>query len=1073
MKSASSISSRFIFFAIFWVFMSAVTVGSAQNLLTNPGFEGTGTGSITGWNAGGGTISASAAQKRSGSYSGLDANRTATWNSIYRNLLPLVSPGKSYRYSVWVRLGTGAAANTSLVIAKTDANPRSYTTLQSALASSTGWTQLSGVFTYSPGGTATELIAYVDCATATRDVYMDDASFELMDNVLVNGDFEKGTTESWSGAGSASVAINTAEKHSGTYSGFVSGRTDNWHGAWINNLRTTLVSGKTYRVSVWVKPAGNADLKVQLTTKQTNDGADAYGPLLQERVCAAGEWSELSGGFKYVSNNTSALSVYLYCNDDKTSSYYVDDAKIVIDEVAVDLAEQGSLITQKATGFLHGLGDMQPSQAHYEPLKPRIQRFPAFLGSPNMLGAPSGFSAPGYMNRLKAVGARQQIVLSDEYMWFGHHLSWGWPGDAEHNGKTSYQILDEKIDALLDYSLANFPASAGWNIEWDIWNEPDLTYFWGRSQAQFFATWKHAYERIRAKDPGAVIVGPSIGYFSTNAVPSVWGGWIKQFLLFAKDPDGNPVTNDSVLPDIVSWHEMVNPKEIPEQVKMIRGFMAANGIADRPIDVNEYQGPGENLMLSPGNTVQFLSQLEKTDIRHAIRACWNDNDADGNTNGLFPGRLDNIMTPSPFQPRAVWHVYNSYAGMSGKKISVSQGGFLAGFGAADNAAGRATLLVGNDGTQAFTTKLTINNLSQLADFTTAGKVRVRIREIPFSGMNALVAPTEVSSSIATPLNNTLEVPLNVTTRGAYEITLETAVPKVLSITPLPGAGTSALQYRVIFDRAVTGFDSAQDVTITGSGASAAFGSIVPESATNYLLNLINVTGSGSFTVQVIGVGVSSVENGLSAVDSDSSPAVFTLQTPVVGSGTVTRAPDSAAYPSGTIVQITPLPADGYKLASWSDGATGSANPLSVSITAATSVTGTFATNPAVYSGWSIEKFGSVQSMSADNDADGASNLIEYALAMDPTAPDSFNLPAASLAPDGHLRLTYRRNVLATDLVYAVQNATGLANWEALVNPTVEDLGTANNVQTLRVTDPNLPLIKGFLRLHITRSQQSL
>lgn len=1067
-----SISFSALFTALSCLFLAAATVGSAQNLLTNPSFEGTGTGSTAGWNAGGGTISASAAQQRSGFYSGLDANRTATWNSIYRNLLPLVSPGKSYRYSVWVRLGVGAAATTNLVIAKTDGNPRSYTTLQAASATSTGWIQLAGVFTYAPTGTATELIAYVDCAAATRDVYMDDASFELMDNVLVNGDFEKGTTESWSGAGSASIGINTGEKHGGTYSGYVSGRTDNWHGAWLNGLRTTLVSGKTYRVSLWVKPAGNSALKVQLTTKQTNGGTDSYGPLLQERVCASGEWSELSGGFKYINNNTTALSFYLYCNDDKISSYYVDDAKFVIDEVTVDLAAQGAPITQKATGFLHGLADMLPTPVHYEALKPRIQRFPAFLGSPNILGAPSGFSAPGYMNRLKAVGARQQIVLSDEYEWFGHQLSWGWPGDAPHDGKTSYEILDEKIDTLLDYSLANFPASGGWQIEWDLWNEPDNVDFWGRDQAQFFATWKHAYERIRAKDPNAKIVGPSIAYFVTKVVPPVRGGWIKSFLLYAKDPDGNPLTNDSVLPDIVSWHEMVNPKEIPEQVKLIRDFMAANGIPNRPIDVNEYQGPGVGLTLSPGNTVQFLSQFENTDIRHAIRACWNDNDADNSTNGLYPGRLDNIMTASPFQPRAVWHVYNSYAGMSGNKLSVSQGGFLAGFGAADNAAGRATLLVGNDGAQAFTTKLTINNLSQLADFTTAGKVRVRIREIPYSGLNALLAPTEVSSSIATPVNNTLEVPLNVTIRGAYEITLETAVPKVLSLTPVNGAGPAAVQYRVVFDRAVAGFDSAQDIAITGVGASAAFTNIVPESATSYLLNLNNVTGSGSFTVKIIGLAVNSVENGLSAMDSAASPAVFTLQTPVVGSGTVARAPDSAAYLSGTIVQITPTPADGYKLGSWSGGASGSATPLSVTITAAMSVTGNFITNPALYSGWSIEQFGSVQSMSADNDADGASNLIEYALAMAPTSSDPFNLPTGSLAPDGHLRLTYRRNVQATDLVYTVQSSSGLTDWAALVNPTVEDLGTTNNVQTLRVTDASEPGTKGFFRLRITHAPLS-
>ena len=1227
MNFASSRFLNLIFATVVWVFMSGVSGGYSQNLLTNSGFE---TGNNTGWTTWGSTLTATNAVKRSGVYSGKITNRTANWQTAVVNALPLVTSGKTYRFSAWLRLEAGADSPITLWVVTKDgsgSNPI-YTSLNSASGRAGEWTQLSGEFRFAPTGQATQLDIYFQCADPTRILYVDDAELVVSENVLVNGDLERGNTDSWSGAG-GTIVVNSSEKHSGSYSGYVSGRNDNWHGTWINNLQNVLTSGKTYKISMWVKPAGSAAIKMQLTTKQTNvvNGTpkDDYGPFLQERTCAPGEWSELSGGFKYVNNNTSGLSVYLYCNDDKTSSYYVDDAKIVIDEVTVDLAAQGSPITQKATGFLHGLGDTVPSTSHYESLKPRIQRFPAFLGSPNMLGAPSGFSSAAYMNRLKAVGAKQEILMSDEYMWFGHHNSWGWPGDAAHAGKTSYQILDEKIDNSLDYALANFPVASGWQLEWDIWNEPDNADFWKRSQAQFFETWKHAHQRVRAKDPNAVIKGPSIAYFVTQGANPIRAGWLKAFLLYARD--------NNVLPDIVSWHEMVNPKEIPDQVQMIRAFMAANAISSRPIDVNEYQGPGDNLMLSPGNTVQFLSQLESTDIRYAIRACWNEDAAqtDGTTNGLFPGRLDNIMTMAPFQPRAVWHVYNSYAGMTGNKVFVSQGGFLNGFGAVNNSAGTAKILVGNDGTQAFTTKLTINNLSQLADFSTSGKVRVRVREIPYSGLNALGAPTEISNSILTAAAGTLEVPLNVTSRGAYEITLETGTPKVLSITPVNGAGTSQVQYRVVFDRPVTGFNSSSAVTIAGSGASASFGSITAESTTSYLLNLINVTGSGSLTVTVQGVSFTSaasaepilvdnfsfenalggnetanwanttwapypytaptlaptngtqiaysnsgggtlaqildgyslvtgdqvtlrvdvgypapntwggatvsvtsvngpggtvamgtftavqppangwntltmpmtvtapqaggnlrivithagggvqtvVDNvraevirsaaGLPGINSSPSPVVFTLQTASGGNGTVSRTPNSAAYGSGTIVQLTPVASEGYKLGSWSGGASGSANPLNVTITAATSVTGNFVTNPAVYGGWSIEKLGSIHSMTADSDADGASNLVEYALAMNPTAPDPSNLPTASLAPNGHLQLIYRQNVQATDLTYVVQSSTGLASWAALVNSTVEDLGTTNNVQTLRVTDASDPGTKGFLRLHITRS----
>ena len=89
------------------------------------------------------------------------------------------------------------------------------------------------------------------------------------------------------------------------------------------------------------------------------------------------------------------------------------------------------------------------------------------------------------------------------------------------------------------------------------------------------------------------------------------------------------------------------------------------------------------------------------------------------------------MTMAPFQPRAQWHVYRSYADMSGSMAPVERGGFLSGLASVNAADGKAHILLGNDGTQAFTTNVTIQNLSQLANYSTTGKVRVRVREIPY------------------------------------------------------------------------------------------------------------------------------------------------------------------------------------------------------------------------------------------------------------------------------------------------------------------------------------------------------
>jgi hypothetical protein len=65
-------------------------------------------------------------------------------------------------------------------------------------------------------------------------------------------------------------------------------------------------------------------------------------------------------------------------------------------------------------------------------------------------------------------------------------------------------------------------------------------------------------------------------------------------------------------------------------------------------------------------------------------------------------------------------------------------------------------------------------------------------------------------------------------------------------------------------------------------------------------------------------------------------------------GSVAAAPSSANgyYPTGTVVQLTATPANGYSLTQWSNDAGGTANPVFVTLNAPRSVTANFA-NPAV------------------------------------------------------------------------------------------------------------------------------
>ncbi|MDB5268627.1 MAG: hypothetical protein JWP58_1667 [Hymenobacter sp.] len=80
-----------------------------------------------------------------------------------------------------------------------------------------------------------------------------------------------------------------------------------------------------------------------------------------------------------------------------------------------------------------------------------------------------------------------------------------------------------------------------------------------------------------------------------------------------------------------------------------------------------------------------------------------------------------------------------------------------------------------------------------------------------------------------------------------------------------------------------------------------------------------------------------------------APTTYTLATAITGNGTVTKNPDQATYASGTSVSLTAAAAAGYQFSGWSGDASGSTNPLTVTMTANKNITATFtAVPPATY-----------------------------------------------------------------------------------------------------------------------------
>jgi hypothetical protein len=110
------------------------------------------------------------------------------------------------------------------------------------------------------------------------------------------------------------------------------------------------------------------------------------------------------------------------------------------------------------------------------------------------------------------------------------------------------------------------------------------------------------------------------------------------------------------------------------------------------------------------------------------------------------------------------------------------------------------------------------------------------------------------------------------------------------------------------------------------------------------------------------------------VASDASDADFTtgqyLLTVNVDHGTVSRVPDQPAYNDGTEVTLTALPAAGYHFESWSGDASGTTNPVTITMNGHKTVTAAIVVNPPVEAITAL----AVSQVREGNDTDGTTQV---------------------------------------------------------------------------------------------------
>ena len=280
--------------------------------------------------------------------------------------------------------------------------------------------------------------------------------------------------------------------------------------------------------------------------------------------------------------------------------------------------EPSNPIRHIAIGFLHTPDSRLPSKHSLEALEPKL-----FRNHPDR--------AFSNYERIKQMGGVNEAVLSDAWGYRSFPFATKWEALVSH-------YVTEAKDKRID-------------IHWDIWNEPDLSYFWKGSQAEFKETWKNTYSLIRSIDPDAYIVGPSFSRYDFNA--------LKDFILFCK--------THNTLPNGLSWHEndYKSAGHLLAHSLEIRKFIDDHNIDIPDLEINEYS-PAPLTFNKAALLAQF-SLFERSPVSRAARACWEEH----SQNGCEPKALNNLLTPSG-KPRTIWYAYKYYSEMQGNLIDTPE-----------------------------------------------------------------------------------------------------------------------------------------------------------------------------------------------------------------------------------------------------------------------------------------------------------------------------------------------------------------------------------------------------------------
>jgi hypothetical protein len=176
--------------------------------------------------------------------------------------------------------------------------------------------------------TPTDVVIFFEGTDPAYDVFIDDIEVNPPGSDLVNdGGFETGVA-GWGSWNGATLAVSTAQAHSGSQSLHATNRPDANQFA-VYGLTSVVQTDTSYSVSGWALINGTGNGTVRLASKVACAGAaDTYPWIQNDTAVVPGTWTQLAGTLVIPATCTPTDVVIFFEGTDPAYDVFIDDVAV-------------------------------------------------------------------------------------------------------------------------------------------------------------------------------------------------------------------------------------------------------------------------------------------------------------------------------------------------------------------------------------------------------------------------------------------------------------------------------------------------------------------------------------------------------------------------------------------------------------------------------------------------------------------------------------------------------------------------------------------------------------------------